>query len=541
MSIRQRHQRGDAHVSPPRALANAMSCTLLSPAKALLLAVHLAAHADIDALRLLATRHPAVLRKHLLLRILLTALPETADPASYVGLLQEIEAGRFQDSTVDELDCSPVSAIPEHEAAQRAKRLHLAQLPHADAPVQGDDDDLACFLFHRSLRMDSETGMLSRIPDLLMPFLRHSPNLRAWVVSTVLPFVRRNAEYYAEAHVAYSLYDFQKLPGPHAVGYLLSRTGHGAPENPSYVARDLRGLLMPWLLDRSRWTLGDQGSRTPNDEPAVSDPNCSGWQQAMIWLTTQAVDSWQVFVSAVDHWDGPADVDLGHGVDDLLLQIPHRQYLLQTYARTVVAALFLIPDASQECLAGLYRAVLKIRSIQGLGDEDVPLEDALALLPTGLNAESVALLDAKSASHTRNDLLQGWNPLTSPTASSTSLVLMLALSALIFTNTGVPCSVRGAADLVFLRDVREQKAQVANLVRAVSSNAPHGEDEQYWIRARLQILWLRNWCKPPTHDACTPTGPIAAVPRSFVEGEILKLFLAKSCMLSCLHLASITS
>ena len=132
-------------------------------------------------------------------------------------------------------------------------------------------------------------------------------------------------------------------------------------------------------------------------------------------------------------------------------------------------------------------------------------------------------------------------PLTSPTASSTSLVLMLALSALIFTNTGVPCSVRGAADLVFLRDVREQKAQVANLVRAVSSNAPHGEDEQYWIRARLQILWLRNWCKPPTHDACTPTGPIAAVPRSFVEGEILKLFLAKSCMLSCLHLASITS
>src|SRR5699024_1768011 len=132
------------------------------------------------------------------------------------------------------------------------------------------------------------------------------------------------------------------------------------------------------------------------------------------------------------------------------------------------------PDASQECLAGLYRAVLKIRSIQGLGDEDVPLEDALALLPTGLNAESVALLDAKSASHTRNDLLQGWNPLTSPTASSTSLVLMLALSALIFTNTGVPCSVRGAADLVFLRDVREQKAQVANLVRAVSSNAPHG-------------------------------------------------------------------
>src|SRR5699024_6637605 len=109
-------------------------------------------------------------------------------------------------------------------------------------------------------------------------------------------------------------------------------------------------------------------------EPAVSDPNCSGWQQAMIWLTTQAVDSWQVFVSAVDHWDGPADVDLGHGVDDLLLQIPHRQYLLQTYARTVVAALFLIPDASQECLAGLYRAVLKIRSIQGLGDEDVPLE-----------------------------------------------------------------------------------------------------------------------------------------------------------------------
>ncbi|UNI24476.1 hypothetical protein JDV02_010217 [Purpureocillium takamizusanense] len=508
-----------------------MSCAALSPAKALLLAVHLAAHADIDALRLLASRYPAVLRKRLLLRILLTALPEAVDPASYVGLLQEIEAERFQDSSVDELDCSPVSAISEHEAAQRAKRLHLAPLSHADAPVQGGDgdDDLACFLFRRALRMDSETGMLSRIPDLLMPFIHHSPALRVWVVSTVLPFVRRNSEYYTEAHVKYSLYDFQRLPGPDAVRHLLSQTGHGSPESPSHAARDLRALVMPWLLDQSRWTGADGASQNSNDDHAMSGPTCSGWQQVLIWLTTQAVDSWRIFIDVVEHWDGPADVEFGHDVDGVSLWIPHQQYLSHTYARAVLAALFLMQDASKECLAGLYRAVLKVRSIQGLGHEDVPLEDALTLFLDGLDAESVALLDAKSAPHTRTGLLQGGNPLTSPTASSTSLVLMLALSALISTEIGVPCSVRGAADLVFLRDAHEQKAQATKLLRAMSSNAPGGEDDQYWIRARLQILWLRNWSKSPTSDAGTPTGPIATVPKSFVESEALKIFLSKSC------------
>ncbi|KAJ6444199.1 protein transport protein Sec39 [Purpureocillium lavendulum] len=502
-----------------------MSCSTLSPPKALLLAVHLAAHADIHGLRLLSSRHPTVLRKSLLLRVILTNLPETTDPVSYVGLLQEIESGTFDESTVDAIDLSPVSALSDHEAAHRAKKLHLDQLSQTDAPGRDDDDALSDFLYRRALRMDSETGMLSQLPDLLMPFIHHSPHLRVWVVSTVLPFVRRNCEYYAEAHVSYSLNEFQHLPGPDAVRYLLSRTGLGAPENSPLVARDLRGLVMPWLLDESRWAEVDQGDQRRDSECVSLGPRCLGWEQAVTWLTSQASESWRVLVSATDHWDGPADVDLG-GVDNLSLPDAYHQHVLHTYARAVVASVFGTQDTSEECLGGLYRAVFKIRASLGQGGEDMPLQDALSSLPRRLEAGSAALLDVKSTPYTRTDLLRPWNPVTSPVASATGVVLMLTLGASVLAGLGAPLSVRRLADMVLLKDEREQKAEVCKALRALSDNAPRGDD-QYWIRARLQILWLGNWAEQSAQDK--PTGPLAAVPRCFVESEILKTLLSNTC------------
>ena len=398
-----------------------MDSSTLSPTKALLLAVHLAAHADIDGLRLLASLHPTVLRHDALMRVLLTHLPETVNPATYVGLLQQSEAGSFGPFNETELDLSPVDSLSEHDASKRARRLHLAQLSTPDAPTGCEGDALALFLYQRALRMDNETGMLSQLPDLLLPFIHHSAQLRVWILSTVLPFVRRNTQFYVEAHVPYSLADFQRLPGPEAVRYLLSRTGTMNHNNSRDVARDIKGLVMPWVFDESRWThLDSHGQSESNGEPLPV--RCLGWEQLVAWLDSEARSSWDVFVSAVEHWDGPADVAFGCDAN-LSLPDSHLRYLSQTYRRAAVSSIYSTQVATVESLGGMYRAVLRIRSALKHGQNDLPLEDALASMPSlPVPLDGMATIDPRPTNSLKINPLQPWSPPISADSPSTGLL-----------------------------------------------------------------------------------------------------------------------
>lgn len=511
----------------------------MSPAKVLLLAVHLAAHADIEGLGQLSSQRPAVLRKDVLLRILLTHLPETTRPATYVGFLQEIAAGQPAQRPQVELDVSPVSALSEQQAAQKAKKLHLLQLQCPDAPAQSRGDALGLFLFQRACRMDMETGMLSQLPDLLVPFLSHSPDLRTWVVATVLPFVRRNSEYYAETAPALSLLEFQRLPGPDAIHHLLARTGHGKADQ-GHIGRDLRGLVGPWLYDEARWveTL-EQDEASSGDGHASPTTVCPGWEQVAQWLTSQATRSWKLAVDVVEQWNGPADIYFGHGVS-LTLSEPRQRYLDRSYARAALSSAYTIQEATVDSLAGLYRISIKIRSLLGHGQGDLPLQDALSALPDMSIADAPTFGSAKTAAYMRNGLLRPQNPLTSASAAATGLLMALALSAFISTRLGVPCTVKRAGDLVFLRDEREQRGEVGRILRAVSNNAPR-DDDDYWIRARREVLWLRCWCQEgPSPTSGAAGGIIATVPKQHIESEILKALLSKSrtCLNLSLHTAA---
>ncbi|PNY29739.1 Protein transport protein sec39 [Tolypocladium capitatum] len=501
----------------------------LSPAKVLLLAVHLAAHADIEGLGQLSSQHPAALRKDVLLRILLTHLPETTRPAAYVGFLQEIAAGRPAQRPQVELDVSPVSALSEQQAAKRAKKLHLLQLQCPDAPAQCQDDAISLFLFQRACRMDVETGMLSQLPDLLVPFLSHAPALCTWVVATVLPFVRRNSEYYAETAPAYSLAEFQRLAGPDAVRHLLARTGHDQADQ-GHIGRDLRGLVGPWLYDEARWVeVADRDEASGGDENALSMSVCPGWEQVAQWLTSQAARSWKLSVDIIDQWNGPGDVYFGHGVN-LTFSEPRQRYLDQSYARAALASAYTVQEATVDSLGGLYRMSTKIRSLLGHGQEDLPLQDALGALPDMPFADVPTFGSAKTAAYMRNDLLRPQNPLTSPSTAATSLLMALVLSAFISTRLGIPCTAKRAGDLFFLRDEREQRGEVGRLLRAASNNAPR-DDDDYWVRARREILWLRCWGREgPSPTGGAAGGVIATVPKQHIESEILKALLSKSQM-----------
>ncbi|PHH71093.1 hypothetical protein CDD80_5528 [Ophiocordyceps camponoti-rufipedis] len=479
----------------------------LSPAKILLLASCLAGRADIGGLRKLAGAHKDYLGEDLLLRVLLTHLPETTMPQSYVGFLREIHVPEMPAVPVPdlELDDSSFRRMPEHHAVKEASNLHLLPLHCSETSCLGEDDPFGRFLILMACRMDAEAGMLRHVPELLVPFLNHSQALRTWILSTALPYVRRNTIYYAEATPAFSLCQFQDLPAQEATLYLLSRSA-ASQRSHGHLYRDLRGLLGPWLYNEEHWLEHAEEPRLDADTQTTRAEKCPGWERVLEWLVAQAMTSCGVLCDAIKQWGGPRDVEFGYEAS-LDLSEPRKQYLDRTYARAVLTVAYMVPEASYDFLTDLYQMCCKLRSLLAHSECDLPLPDVLFELP-GLDISDGQLLwNSKAATFSRNDLLQPSNPLTSATHFSTTLLMALVLSALISSRIGVSWTLKRASDLAFLQDEKEQKVELGKLMRMILVSAK--DDEQTWLRARRDLLWLHDWgC--PSRASSTHVQPVLA-------------------------------
>ncbi|OSZ99966.1 hypothetical protein A9Z42_0010510 [Trichoderma parareesei] len=500
--------------------------SLLSSGKVLLLAAHYATHGDIESLARLASRRAKVLHKELLLRILLTYLPETVNPSTYAGFLLALARDKLEGYAEGELDTTPAEDLSEDEAAKQARKLRLQRLVSAEVPSDFHDDPISSFLVLRSYKMDSEAGLLSQVPSLIAPFLSQSPALRLWATSTVVPYVRRNVEYYADENPAYSLLEFQKLSDSAAVLYLLSRTGT-REEDKGFIGRDIRGMVGPWLYGRSRRASTPAGDSQSAAHDVESSHISAGWKQFLEWLVNQAATSWTVAVAVADQWGGPSDIDLGE-VGDLGFTKAQHEYLLQSYARAILASAYLIPETTTEALSGTYQMVYKIRTMLGYSDIPPTMEMALSRLPSLSDSDLPSHIGMKTATYMRNDLLSAQNPLTSPTEGAMALLTALILSAAICTSLGVPCCIRKAGDLTFIQDQREQKGEITKLIRSASAQV-HGDEDRYWSQVRDKLLWLNTW-GVDGHQSTDPEtrGMLGAVPKEFVETEILKALLSSS-------------
>ncbi|TFA99965.1 Protein transport protein sec39 [Trichoderma ghanense] len=500
--------------------------SVLSPGQVLLLAAHYATHGDIESLARLASRRSKVLHKQLLLRILLTYLPEIVKPSTYAGFLLALARDNLGGYAEGGLDTSAVEDLSEDEVTKQAGKLHLQQLVSAEIPSDFHDDPLSSFLILRSYNMDSEAGLISQVPSLLSPFLSQSPALSLWATSTVVPYVRRNVEYYADENPAYSLLEFQNLSDSAAVLYLLSRTG-SREEDKGFIGRDIRGLLGPWLHGTGRWASKPASDIQSAADDVESSHRSAGWKQFLEWLVNQAATSWTVAVAVAEQWGGPKDIDLGE-VADLEFTEAQQQYLLQSYARAVLASAYLISEATAEALSGAYRMVYKMRMLLGYSEISPTLEMAVSQLPSLSNFDVASHIGMKSATYMRNDLLLEQNLLTSPTEGAMALLTALILSASICTSLGAPCSVRKAGDLAFIQDQREQKGEIAKLIRSASAQA-HGDEDKYWSQVRAKLLWLNTWGTDGNRSTNFEIrGMLGAVPKEFVETEILKAFLSSS-------------
>ncbi|KAK2001993.1 secretory pathway protein Sec39 [Colletotrichum falcatum] len=490
---------------------------IISPPKLVLLAVHLAIHADLDSLAFLTSRHAAVLRKDILLRILLTYLPETVPSSEYVSFLEELTNGEFVDREAGNIDYTITENISDEDAAKKVRKLHLLPLAWKDAPIEIADDPVALFLLRRAHRVDEEAGLLTQLPELLGPFLQYAPGIRIWMVSTLLPLLRRNCEYYPSNSIPYTLAEFQSLSDGDAVGALLSQTGV-RQEDHGFIGRDLRGMLVPWLHDDARW------KRIEGGDPSGETMSSPGWERFLEWLLAQSSNSWQVAVAAVEQWGGAVDVDLGD-YDVVWISEEQQQYLDRRYARAIMAGAYLIPEATIEALEGAHQMLRKVMDLLGQDDTLSLREGADTLSPVAY-LEGDAVLSHKNTAFMRDDLLKQSNPLTTPSKKSTHLLHALILSAFVLTRAGLPCTIKTVGDLAFIQDERDQKAEVIKLIHAIAERAPKNGDI-FWTKARNEILWLRNWgiASPPNDQVM---GVFAKVEPGVIETEILKTLLSSA-------------
>lgn len=498
-----------------------MSLVLSAP-KIVLLAAHLAAKADLDSLSCVAAQHGSVLRKELLLRILLTYLPETLKSDEYVSFIDEIQRGEYAANENWDIDISAVEHLTEEEAIKKVRKLHLLKLSWPEAPAEAEEDSLTLFLLRRSYKVDEETGMLDQLPDLLVPFLDRSPCILSWTITVLLPLLRRNYEYYPNESIPVTITAFEHMSDPAAVDLLLSRTGAQEKDYPCIV-RDLRGLLGPWLYNDKRWT---KKPAVEIDEDSGDDGLiCPGWEQMLVWLTSHASSSWRVAVEAIDHWHSPEDADLG-GYAQMWFDEEKQQYLERRYARAAMASAYLIPEASTEALTGAYTIVHEVTKL--LDEPLPPLQTAASNLSPVPDLGSTNIMFAKNTTYLRNNLLHEDNVLTKPSQLATTLLSALVVSAFLSTRAGSPITVRKAGELALLQDELEQKTEALKLIHAISEHGPNSDD-RFWIRARNEILWLRDWGaedESPSEEDQYCTGIFGRLSREFLEVEILKALLA---------------
>ncbi|KAG6037191.1 hypothetical protein E4U41_005261 [Claviceps citrina] len=487
----------------------------VSRAKVLLHAVHFATQADIDSFANLCRIHASTLHEELLLRILLTYLPETLSPTLYVGFLKQLYNEQSLDTNTHTLDLSPVIGLTEAEAVKKVRRLHLRSLkcPSIHPSLQGDA--LSIFLVLRARSMDAETGIPSQLLDLLLPFVHRNSFLYTWTSTVVVPYVRKEQATGSRN----SLLQFETLSDAEASHYLLKQS-ESSIRGQIDVDRDLRGIFGPWLYNPDRWKEAATGGG-----PDVPHVVCEGWQEARVWLLSQAISSWPVAVQALEKWGGIDDVEFGY---ELTMNLPKQfqHHFRDTYAATTLACVYSIQDTSLGCLSRLYNIVATLRFNMGYDENHGSLDEALVALPDLSLYNMSAFWEDRAASLSRNNILEPNNPLTKPNAESTRLLLALILSAYILTLHGHPVSVRKVGDLTFLRDTRDQTAAFTKMLRVIDNQASSRDDE-YIIRARKRLLWLRGWRDEAARATQTiENGPFCAIEREFMDVEFLKLMLS---------------
>ncbi|KAJ5959789.1 uncharacterized protein N7479_006939 [Penicillium vulpinum] len=507
-----------------------MALEELSDAHAILLATQLCAGGNVADLPILQARFPHCFPLERLLRIILTFLPESIEPSQYTSVLQEL-VNSSNHTSDRQINTSAVQDLSESVARKRVRKLHLRPLQRPDEEDEiASADSLTKFLIHRAHLIDSETALQPLVLELILPFYEHSPVIRTWLISSLLPLLRLNYEFYAHRDETISLEILESMDDQTAVNILLSLMS--SEESNMDLVNNLRGLIGPWLYggNRSkRRRLNEAAQQNSvsfiqgSEKPQATE--LAGWEYVNEWLLSRSLADRDSVVSAYIHWDGPSDVDLG-GYDDAGTQLSEEQArdLRVRYGQSGLAVVYAHADSSMAVLKGSFQVLTRVAKLLDLEESSYLTSDSE--LPS-VHYDTESISSTSRASLLQNSLLRPMNPLTKPSPPSISFLSALLLSLRILTELGhlVPCRV--AANMC-LHSTEEM--QLAELKSVVDSTVKQSNVNQDWSMVRQRLLWLRDWQAEQSDNAWDEPSPYHGlfwrVPRDTVETEILKALLA---------------
>jgi hypothetical protein len=519
-----------------------------------LLAVHYTSESSINTLKSLVSKQLDLFEPELILRILLTHLPESVNPSLYTSFVDEAVKGSFSKQYDDiPLDTGVVQELTDKQARKHVKHLDLLPLNHSSCP--SSEDVTTQFIIHRAHQLN-DSGLLSLVPALVDPFIERSKQLRVWFVSNVLPLLRFVFEYYPGNKSVPSLDTIEVASGDVGVRIWLCKNSE---ENSSQIedmrvssdeendiqdntiARDMRGLVGPWIYgenDRKRRRLntkprtGSIASATAEDMRSQIKHDTEqwhshdAWENAFTWMVEESATRLPTVAEAIREWNGPPDIDLG-GYEEM----PHLEQetsiqMNVRYVQTMFASVYAATTDTAETILASHKTLVRIASLMNF-DPPPDLTTSIELLPK-IDDKKSNLADIPTSIFVPGALLRLNHPLTTPQPDKFSLLQMFVFSAYLLAELRHNLSVIHVAKLKIQRNEEEQMAVFQKILHLISSRSK--KDEHQWTEVRESLLWLWGWgIKESEGNSTHGMGIFGKIERSSFEKEILKLLLSASC------------
>lgn len=529
----------------------------LSSAQCILLTVHYASEANIRALYAFTPLRLDVLSPELVLRIVLSYLPETVDPSLYTTYVREVATRIYLEQQEPlKVDPSPVTSLSPEQAQRRVNKLHISDLSPPAFPPHAPNDLLTRFVIHRANRIDSETGLLTLVPRLAEPFLDTNEYIRTWYVAVVLPLLRFRYEYYPDTKDPPTLPSFEKLDGQHGIDLLLSNVTHvdheitSSTESEGIAARDTRAMVGPWMYgrtERKRRRLYNKKDDKPDvkhhDQDTVRSPPRTAfikldgvskedktghdWEYVFEWMVHNAVDDFAVVTNLIEEWDGPGDVDLGgFHKPQTYLDDDTQAKLERQYAQATFASCYAAQADTPETIDGAHGILVRLAQL--LDFEPPPeLATSVKQLPK-VDKHAELLHSTDSTIYLEPDvLLRPEHPLATPKLETYMLLQMMVYSAYQLAGLGHSISILNVAKLRFFATQDEQLALLLKIVHGLAAKGKR--DDHQWQHDYDKLIWLWNWNIELEDEGLKGAGIFGHIEKTTIEREFLKVLVSNGC------------
>ncbi|KAL8709176.1 MAG: hypothetical protein Q9220_006056 [cf. Caloplaca sp. 1 TL-2023] len=512
-------------------------------ARVILEAVRFSSSAEVGLFHQLVAKER--LQLELVLRILLTYLPESTKPDLYRDLLLQLSSDALHEPT--QILSHPVQSVKElsdHEARHQVRQLHLLFIAEEQDRQAGCTDIFTLFLLHRARRIDVESGSIPLIQELLEPFVNRDPYLRTWMVSNILPLRRLDYDYYPHIEDAYTLAAFEKLEARPGIDNLLSRSVRSGNDQAGLAARDLRGIVGPWMYgeksrkrrkthyDRRRSSLS-RPSPTAQAASAQEKDAHNGWSDVNDWVLDLALRDFGAAADTIEHWNGPGDVDYDNLITEEEMSGKDSQGLSHRYAQAGLATIYTVTETSILALEKSYGILRKASCLS-----DLPEPPALEVHQESVVSDiSAHYMDQLSKVHLlHNGLLRSDNALTFPKQEAISFATLVLQSCLVFQKLGHPRTSKAVVALTAFGKCHDHMEELHKTLQKIPVRT---RDNSAWAEVRQQVLWLRDWRHPSSGQEMQKQegslGVFGKVSRVDVEVEVLKALLRASCYTVAVH------